>query len=196
MEVSTARVAQYKRILRETAHSLGVKQSSEAAQTAATLKMTATMMREACQMKLMSGQLIAPDALIKLETSLRELIPAAAERPMPVSVNIVPSRLCPRCRAEMSAEPKPPVMALSVPSPDAAQPEERMGNDPAAKETTSKPTNVVPIDKNRSRDFHKGQTALKTDIAHDPMMGGFKQDASARDPHPVDQTWPTPRGER
>jgi hypothetical protein len=115
MEANMTRVGQYRRILKETARALGVKQSSEAAQTAATLKMSALVMREAVQMKLLSGQLVNPDALVELEATLRELIPAAVDRS--VSVTIVPSRLCPKCRCEFEAEPPPPLPAAAVPVP-------------------------------------------------------------------------------
>jgi hypothetical protein len=79
-----SRVRQYKQFLRDAARDLRVKPSSEAAQSLATMRMTARMLREQVQMRLLNGQISNPDLLLKLEASLREYMPAAAADAAPL----------------------------------------------------------------------------------------------------------------
>jgi hypothetical protein len=168
------------------------------------------------QVELLSGRLSDPSKLLDADDRLRaeeeRLAPTTGEHA--VTVQIQPYVLCARCRAEVQAEARSPVVELAIPpvvavagAPakggvcDSAEPETRMEDGPTANGAPSDAAantgtrrsgnNVVALKQPRS--IHDGPySCARTDVSRDPNVGSFRQDASARDPHAVDLKWPEP----
>jgi hypothetical protein len=205
MTPAPSRAAQFKTLLRQCAAELHDKQSSDRVQRLATIRLQRRSIRELQLVSLLSGKLSDPSKLLDADARLAEeetkLAPATSGHN--VKVTIAPMTLCPRCRCELEASRPSHIVALPVPSPDASamaaasdttQPQTRIGGDLDAKQSTAKPkpSNVVELGRNRARDFHRGAPVKVDARAGDPNVGGFAQSPSERDPHPVDQAWPTP----
>jgi hypothetical protein len=139
-----SRLAQFRALLARAATELNCKRSDDRAQRLATVRLQRRAIREQQQVELLSGRMSDPTKLLDADARLAEeeqrLAPAAGVGA--VTVNILPVRYCPRCKAEVAAEP-PPVVELQLPAPVEAKPE---GSNPKL------PANVVPI----KRSVHDG----------------------------------------
>jgi hypothetical protein len=90
-----------------------------------------------------------------------------------VTLQIVSSRLCPRCKGEMSAEPASSVVLPPIPVSDGGEAEKRMDGRLNGNATASK-SNVVAL--KQARSIHEGPySCARTDVSRDPMMGGFSE---------------------
>jgi hypothetical protein len=224
-KIAKRRAAQYRRLLAASARDLGVKIGDERAANLATLRWTVRTVRESMQQKLLAGQAVSPDVLLRLEESLRGHLPAAAEPPSMLTLKISRKRfeICQRCGYQhpVDADVSAPTHAAPAATLDAENARARGSNKTRKRKSAApKPSdnrksiaaaqnpaeistaanrksiaNVVPLRKPRS--IHDGPyAALKQpDITRDENLGGFVQSAEQRDPHRRDETLPVPRGD-
>jgi hypothetical protein len=135
-----SRAELYQKLLRQASKELRCKATEERAKNYAVLKLA----REVISSKLVNGKDIDPSALRWLSEELEKYAPAAMAPN--VQLTIQPVTLCAKCRAEVEAEPPPPLPP--VPPSVEIKPE---ANKPEVKPSG---TNVVPLKKPRS--IHDG----------------------------------------
>jgi hypothetical protein len=205
------RVNQFRRYEREAARELGIRKSDERVQRLAVCRMQRFDIHRAQQLALMSGKLTDPTPLLDADDRLRleEHRLSAAAAVAGGGFTIAPMVICSECRRELHPTPtdfapRPerghgaPAIAAVTGAPtaagmsDAAVPEKRTTDVLPVTATASKPrpSNVVELDRNRSRDMHAGGYLKQPDISRDANVGAFIADPVQRDPHPVDHTWP------
>jgi hypothetical protein len=97
-----SRAQRFEQLRREAARELGIKATDEKAAHVATLRLA----RETVATRLIAGQAVDPDALLKLDEALKHYLPAEELR---VEVEIVSGHvdICPRCHWTRPAEPRP-----------------------------------------------------------------------------------------
>jgi hypothetical protein len=171
-----SRPQQFRTLLQRAAIELGLPRSHDTTQRLATVRLQRRGIREIQQLDLLSGKLRDPTKLLDADERLRleeeRLAPASSDHA--VTVHIVPTTLCAKCRAEITTENRAPIVEIPVAVSDTADPDNAAGDGPTAKEPPPKPvpSNVVALDPLRSRDIHAGGY-LKSDISRDSNMGGF-----------------------
>jgi hypothetical protein len=116
-----SRHVEFKRLLREACAELGVRKNDDRARRLAVIRLQRTALRQVQERDLLAGRLSDPSRLLDADDRLRleeeRLAPATGDHA--VTVQIVSSRLCPKCKGELSAEQPPTgVVALPVPLPD------------------------------------------------------------------------------
>ena len=150
---TNSRADKYRKTIRATAKQLGVPPSSELARHVSLLK----MMREQIEIRLIDGRGDPdPDSLLKLDATLRQYLPFA--EPAGVQLVIKAARLCHRCKAELEAEPPPPLPPVppsvaaegsdnvTPPKPDAPRPRPSF-------ERADNVVELVPDKAHRGREF-------------------------------------------
>jgi hypothetical protein len=181
------RAAQFKTLVRQASVELHLPHSHDRTQRLALIRLERRSIKDLRLLSQLSGKLSDPSKLIDADQRLAEeeakLAPAAGSSGHSVKVSVVSSKLCPRCRAEMSAVTAPPVVSLPVPLTDAVEVEPVSGDGSDSELTserlngsgrTKSRSNVVELDRGRSRDIHHGQHAvLKSETSRDPNIGGF-----------------------
>ena len=135
-----SRAELYQKLLRQAAKELRCKITAEKTKNYAVLKLA----REVISSKLVNGRDIDPSALRWLSEELEKYAPAAVAPN--VQLTIQPVTLCAKCRAEVEAQPQPPLPPVVPPVPPPVEIK------PEAIKREVKPfgTNVVPLKKPRS----------------------------------------------
>ena len=161
-----SRAELYQKLLRQAAKELRCKVTDERAKNYAVLKLA----REVISSKLVNGRDIDPSALRWLSEELEKYAPAAVAPN--VQLTIQPVTLCAKCRAEVEAQPQPPLPPVVPPVPP------RVEIKPEAIRPEVKPsgTNVVPLKKPRS--IRDGAPLKQEAYGRDQFMSGFSQSPS------------------
>jgi hypothetical protein len=205
-----SRPAQFRALLQKAAVELGLPRKHDVTQALATCRLGRRALRDARQIDLLSGRtsdqtkFLAADAeLAAEERQLLAMVPSAERGPylviQPVKYIERPAEPVLDSTPGGRVDGRPVVAVAGAPATAgvsaSAQPEQRTGGATAAQETLSRPrSNVVPIDKNKARDFHAGPHAVlkQLDVSFDPNVGSFRQDEAQRDLHRIDLPWPEP----
>jgi hypothetical protein len=179
------RAAQFKTLVRQASVELHLPQSHDKTQRLALIRLERRSIKDLRLLSQLSGKLSDPSKLLDADARLAEeeakLAPASTGHN--VNVSIVPSRLCPRCRAEMSAVTEPPVVMVPVvDTNDLSESDKnfvtngvRNNSAESAEKSRTKPANVIELDRIAlARDIHHGRhSLLKSETSRDPDMGGF-----------------------
>jgi hypothetical protein len=162
------RAKAYREILAATAKRLGIKPTDERAQTAATLAWNVRALREQVQARLLNGQVTDTTALVKLEESLSQHLPAAPVEHSRVTLKVSRTHygICQKCGYEHAVRDDA-TGDMQTSAPGARRKRKRKV---AVATQQPKPTNVVALRKPRS--IHDG-APLKVEVSRDPNLGGF-----------------------
>jgi hypothetical protein len=189
-----SRAAQFRQLLARAATELGVKRSDESAQRLATCRLQRRMLRELMQLDVLSGKLSDPTKLLDADDRLRAeeerlAAPPAGAGPGSVKILLQPVVLCAKCGREAHVNVEPPQKLI-----EGVTRKESENDSKRVAKPKPRPLAIVESDRNKSRDIHSGpHAALKSNgSAHDPNVGCFMQEPSARDPHRVDNVLPQP----